>query len=51
MLAERKANREVETRLEDIHDKIKGKEDKLRTHWAKFDAEQPKMKADRMKAC
>jgi hypothetical protein len=30
MLAERKADREVETRLKDIHDKMKAKEDKLR---------------------
>jgi hypothetical protein len=29
---------------------MKAKEDKLRARWAKFDAEQQKLKADRMKA-
>jgi hypothetical protein len=49
MLAERKANQEAGTRLKDIREKIKAKEEKLRACWAKFDIKQQKLKADRMK--
>jgi hypothetical protein len=50
MSAKWKADQEVGTRLEAIHNKIKAKEDKLRAAWAMFDAEQQIFKADRMKA-